>query len=92
MGGKIAGIYVARVNAFTLEVEQKVTLPRGLYIGGLLVHSNGNVYCMHANTLYTFWAGDLLNCTVTELPAVHLNGKMVQTNGMLVTQDGNIYL
>lgn len=51
------------------------------------MHKNGHVYCIHANVLYLFFNGDLTNMTSVRLPS-RLNGGIIQTNGMLVTQDG----
>lgn len=84
---QINSIYVAKLDALTLEILQKIPLPRALYIGGMLVHGNGHVYAVHGNKMYTFWNGDLYNSTVHHIPT-SLNGHLVQTNGMLVTQDG----
>ena len=86
-GNKITASYIAKVNAITLDVIQKFQLPPSLYLGGLLMHSNGHVYAIHANTLYAFWNGDLSNVTSIYIPS-RLNIGIIQTNGMLVTQDG----
>jgi hypothetical protein len=86
-GATITGSFVAKVDAITMDVLQKFQLKPALYIGGLLIHRNGNVYCMHANILYVFWGGNLSNVSSLRLPT-NLNGNLVQTNGMLVTQDG----
>jgi len=88
-GLSVAGSYIAKLDSVTLEVLQKIDLSPALYIGGLLIHKNGNVYCMHSNKLYAFWDGDLTNSTSFKLPS-SLNGNAIQTNGMLVTQDGNL--
>jgi len=58
----------------------------------LLHESSGNVYCIQANKLYVFWGGDLNNVTVKPVPHKALNGGLVQSNGMLVTQDGLIVI
>ena len=87
-GPVISGCYVAKLDARTLEVLSSFKLPSALYIGGLLIHENGNVYCVQANRLYVFWSGDLTNSSVITIPYTDLNGNLIQTNGMLVTQDG----
>lgn len=91
LGGPALSIYVAKLDAITLEVLQKVTLKPGLYIGGLLMHKNGHVYCAHSNTLTAFWNGDLLNSSVIDIPTT-LNGNVVQTNGMVVSSDGMLVI
>jgi hypothetical protein len=91
-GNVIPGAFVAKVDARTMEVLQRYNLSISLYIGGLLVHENGNVYCIQANKLYVFWGGDLNNVTVEAVPHKALNGNVVQSNGMLVTQDGLIVI
>ena len=55
------------------------------------MHSNGNVYCVHANILYSFKDGDLKDVKILALPT-KLNPGLVQTNGMLVSQDGYIII
>lgn len=90
IGGPPAkGSFVAKLDAKTLEVLQKFPLSPALYIGGLLMHTNGHVYCMHSNKLIVFWNGDLTTYKMLKLPS-SLNGNIIQTNGMLVTQDGYI--
>lgn len=81
------GLKVSKSNATTLEIMQSVTLDPGMYIGGMLVHENGHIYAVHANTITAYWNGDLYNSTKRELPT-SLNGKLVQTNGVIVTSDG----
>jgi len=89
MGGTIFSTYVAKMDATTLEIIQKVTFKPALYIGGLLMHANGHVYGIQGNTLTVFWDGDLSNSNVLDLPTTgNLNGNTVQTNGMVVTSDG----
>ena len=78
---KVTATKVSKVDAITLDLLQTFELPPSLYLGGLLMHANGHVYCIHANVLYAFW-----NAAVN-LPN-HLNEGIIQTNGMLVTQDG----
>ncbi|MEZ5292909.1 MAG: hypothetical protein R2745_17645 [Vicinamibacterales bacterium] len=63
--------YLARVEARTLRVRQKVALPRSLYIGGALCHRNGHVYLVHGPRLYRFDDGDLDRRTMTALPMVN---------------------
>ena len=90
IGGPPAkGSFVAKLDAKSLEILQKFPLSPALYIGGLLMHSNGHVYCMHSNKLIVFWNGDLTTYKMLKLPS-SLNGNIIQTNGMLVTQDGFI--
>ena len=84
----MSDLSIVKLDAISLAVMQRLSLPRSIYLGGLLLHSNGHVYCVHSNVLYVFWGGDLLNTTSVRLPADSLNGRLVQTNGMLVTQDG----
>lgn len=91
-GNVIPGAFVAKVDARTMDVLQRFNLSVSLYIGGLLVHENGNVYCIQANKLYVFWGGDLRNVTIEAVPHKALNGNVIQSNGMLVTQDGFIVI
>lgn len=86
-GAAIKGLTVSKSNAVTLEVMQSVSLEPGLYIGGMLMHANGHVYCVHANSVTAYWNGDLFNSTRRVLPT-RLNGRLVQTNGVIVTSDG----
>jgi hypothetical protein len=53
----------------------------------MVVHGNGHIYCIHSNRLIKFHHGDLYNSTHMHLPS-QLNGGLVLTNGMVVTQDG----
>lgn len=80
---------LSKLNSKTLEILQQIDLERSLYLGGLLIHGNGHVYCVHRNTLYQFWEGDLYNYTKAKIPT-SLNSNLVQTNGMLATSDGNL--
>jgi hypothetical protein len=73
----------------TLELVQEIRLNRGMYTGGLLMHRNGNAYAIHSNQLFKFHDLNLENVTTVSLPT-KLNGNVVLTNGMLVTQDGYI--
>lgn len=66
---------------------QSYRFPGGMYTGGLLVHNNSHLYAVYSNRLFVFWHGDLTNHTWKELPTT-LNSGMVQTNGLLVSQDG----
>lgn len=86
-GAAIKGLTISRSNSLTLEVLQSVTLDPGLYIGGMLVHENGHIYCVHANAITVYWNGDLYNST-RKLLRTSLNGRLVQTNGVIVTSDG----
>ena len=52
----------------------------------------GHVYCVQSNRLVAFWDGDLHNNTVLTLPYKDLNSNLIQTNGMLVTQDGYLVI
>lgn len=90
MGGTVRETWVAKYNAITLEILQNITLDPSLYLGGLLIHKNGHVYCVQANTLHRFWYGNLLNKTSFKLPSELNSHGLVQTNGMLVTHDGLI--
>lgn len=87
MGGTLVSAYVAKADAKTLEVLQRIDFPMNMYMGGLLMHRDGHIYAVHGNVLYRFWFGDLYNSTSMALPS-RLNGRMVQTNGMVVTSDG----
>jgi hypothetical protein len=91
-GNNLKGSSIAKLDSLTLELLQTFDLPAALYIGGLLIHSNGHIYCMHSNTLIAFWDGDLTNYTSLKVPYTTLNGNLVQTNGMLVTQDGYLVI
>ena len=82
--------YFARVDATTLQVHQKVELPRILYIGGALMHRNGDVYLVHGPRLTRFIQGDLDAAVSVPLPMV--NGCFTQYNGMTVAEDGNLIL
>ena len=85
------GYFAAKLNATSLDILQQYDLQKSMYTGGMLVHRNGHVYCIHSNVLYVFWNGDLSNVTVHNLPTTQ-NGKMTLTNGMLVTQDGYLVI
>jgi hypothetical protein len=91
MGGNIMSTYVAKLDAKTLDILQKVYLKPAMYIGGLLMHANGHVYGVQGNTLTAYWNGDLYNATVLDLPT-KLNGNAVQTNGMVVSSDGYLVI
>ena len=91
MGGSLLDTYISKVDSQTLNVIEKKLLPTSLYLGGMLMHANGHVYAIHQNVLYAFWHGDLANFTTFRLPT-NLNKATVQTNGMLVTQDGYIMI
>jgi hypothetical protein len=82
--------YFAKIDARTLKIQQKQTLPRSLYIGGALMHGNGHVYLVHGPRLYRFDDGNLERTTKVDLPAV--NGLFTQYNGMHVTEDGMLLL
>jgi hypothetical protein len=86
-GSSAEGIIVSKMNAITMEQLQSHQLSPGIYIGGLIMHQNGHVYCVHDNTLRVFWNGDLNNYTMKTLPT-KLNGRLVQTNGGILTSDG----
>lgn len=88
LGGTLPNLFVAKVDALTMKVVQKITLDNALYLGGLLVHSNGNVYAVNGNILYKFIQGDLSRMHKIRIPTTSLNGHVVQTNGMLVTREG----
>jgi hypothetical protein len=88
MGGHVRETWVAKYDALTLTVIQHIILDPGLYLGGLLIHQNGHVYCVQSNTLHRFWFGDLLNSTSLRLPSDLNSHGVIQTNGMVVTHDG----
>ena len=90
MGGTVRQTWVTKYNSITLEILQTITLDPGLYLGGLLIHKNGHIYCVQSNTLYRFWYGDLYNSTFFRLPSELNSHGLIQTNGMLVTHDGLI--
>jgi hypothetical protein len=90
MGGHVRETWVAKYDAVTLAVIQHIVLDPGLYLGGLLIHQNGHVYCVQSNTLHRFWFGDLLNSTSLRLPSDLNSHGVIQTNGMVVTHDGYI--
>lgn len=92
MGGHVRETWVAKYDALTLNVLQHIVLEPGLYLGGLLIHKNGHVYCVQSNTLHRFWYGDLKNSTSFRLPTELNSHGVVQTNGMLVTHDGYIVI
>jgi len=85
-----AAPYFAKVDAQTLEVHQRITLPKILYIGGALMHADGDVFLVHGRTLTRFSGGDLGQAAEISLPAV--NGVLTQYNGMLVGDDGRLLL
>lgn len=88
-GSPIKGLIISKSNSVTLDVLQSVILDPGMYIGGMLIHENGHVYSVHANVITVYWNGDLLNSSKRTLPT-SLNGRLVQTNGAIVTSDGLI--
>jgi hypothetical protein len=83
------GTVVAKLDSITLEIIQKIYLPRAIYLGGLVIHANGHIYGIQSNVFYRFWNGDLYNMTSVELPT-YLPPRMTMTNGLLVTSDGYI--
>jgi hypothetical protein len=82
--------YFAKVDAQTLEVRQRIELPKILYIGGALMHADGDVFLVHGSTLTRFAGGDLSKLTQIRLSLV--NGTLTQYNGMLVGDDGRLLL
>jgi len=82
--------YFARVDATTLAVHQKMDLPWSLYLGGGLVHANGDVYLVQGPHLFRFPAGDLARPQRLKLPTT--NGIFTQYNGLNVTHDGLLVL
>lgn len=90
-GDRDSGYFVSKLDAVSLALLQQFRIHKAWYPGGLLMHSNGHVYCVHSNILFAFWNGDLSACTQRVLPTA-LNGNAVQTNGMLVTQDGYLVI
>lgn len=91
LGGPASNITLAKYESDTLKLLQTSSLDSSLYIGGVLLHENGNVYAVHGNKLYAFWGGDLDNVTKVTLPT-NLNGRLVQTNGMVITHDGYLVI
>jgi hypothetical protein len=87
LGGPSSNITLAKYKSDTLKLLQQTFLDPSLYIGGVLLHENGNVYAVHGNKLYAYWGGNLDNFTKVTLPT-DLNGRLVQTNGMVITHDG----
>lgn len=88
--GKAVGkpSYVARVNPRTLEVSQRFELPFAIYVGGAVMHANGNVYVVHGCTLYRFLGGDLDKVQSVGLPLT--NGLFSCYNGVTVASDGHL--
>jgi hypothetical protein len=86
-GGEMSSPYVAKLDAVSLKIIQKITLKSSMYLGGLLVHANGHLYCVQGNRLYAYWNADLYNVSFIDLPTT-LNKNLVHTNGMVVTHDG----
>ena len=82
--------YFARVDATTLAVHQKMDLPWSLYLGGALIHANGDVYLVQGPQLFRFPAGDLSRPQRLRLPTT--NGIFTQYNGLNVTHDGLLVL
>jgi hypothetical protein len=80
--------FVAKLNSTTLEVLQVKKLRPAIYLGGLLVHENGNLYAVQGNILTTFWNCDLDNATSITLPSRINSLNIIQTNGMVVSSDG----
>lgn len=56
-------------------------------MGGMVVHKNGHLYCIHSNRLIKFQDGDISKAIQRNIPH-SLNHGLVLTNGMVVTQDG----
>ena len=91
LGGPAANITMAKFDSQSLTLLQSTNLDSSLYIGGVLLHQNGNVYAVHGNKLYAYWGGNLDNVTKVTLPT-SLNGRLVQTNGMVVSSDGYLVI
>ena len=89
MSASLSHAWIAKVDAITMEIQQQIDIPTSIYIGGMIMHANGHVYSVHANSVYRFWNGNLHNMTTLNLPTT-LNGKMVQTNGGILSSDGYI--
>jgi hypothetical protein len=92
MGGSPVKTYAAKLDSKTLEVLQLISLPPALYLGGLLVHSNGNLYGVQGNRLFVFWNCDLWNQSVIKLSSKINSLNSLQTNGMIVTSDGYLVI
>lgn len=84
------GNYVARVDARTLEIRERLALPFTPYVGGGLVHESGDVYLVHGTRLYRFPQGRLDPPQVRQLPLI--NGVMTVYNGLTVASDGVLIL
>lgn len=82
------GNYFARVDSKTLEVRERLRLPFTPYVGGGLVHENGDVYLVHGTKLYHFAQGRLAAAQVRDLPLV--NGFFTVYNGVTVASDGRL--
>mmetsp|Transcript_3156 Transcript_3156/g.4892 ORF Transcript_3156/g.4892 Transcript_3156/m.4892 type:complete len:550 (-) Transcript_3156:135-1784(-) len=87
LGGPPIKLRLGKYSSKSLELLQTFEFPSAIYLGGLLLHANGNVYAIHANRVWKFSNGDLTNYTSVRLDT-DLNGRVVQTNGMLVSSDG----
>ena len=86
---KFLSFFIHKLDSRTMEILQTFPLTSSLYLGGLMMHANGDVYCVHSNILYRFEQGDLTKFTKKRIET-KLNSNAVQTNGMLVTSDGYI--
>ena len=85
-----ARAYLAKVDPQTLAIKQKRVLPQQIYIGGALMHSNGDVYLVHGPHIYRFPGGNLDQPISAPLPLT--NGIFSQYNGMQVAEDGQLIL
>ena len=88
LGGPSINTFVAKLNSTTLEVLQVKKLRPAIYLGGLLVHENGNLYAVQGNVLTAYWNCDLDNATSVRLPSRINSFNIIQTNGMVVSSDG----
>lgn len=87
-GSAVPDLYVIqKLRSSDLELLQSHVLAPSVYLGGMLMHANGHVYCVHSNILYVFYNGDLDNNTSISIPT-SMNGKLTSTNGLSVTSDG----
>ncbi len=87
------GCSLVKLNAETLECIQIYEFPFNIYIGGLLMHENGDVYVGNGGIVYRFENGDLTKVTLRKLyQDMGGNRWATQSNGLLVTNDGYLVI
>ena len=87
------GCSIVKLNAETLECIQTYEFPFNVYIGGLLMHENGDVYVSNGGIIYRFEDGDLNKVTLRKLyQDMGGNRWATQSNGLLVTNDGYLVI